>query len=193
MHHDKIKNHDKNYPTHDLELAAIVFAFKLWQHYLYGVSREIFTDHQSLKYLFTQKDLNLRQWRWIELINDYDYNIQYHPGKANVVADALSRKFVSKVSCLRCARVEKFSELKNLGINLSLGAKDAICAKLVVKPLFVEQIRYRQKDDVFLENVRQQVLLGKNMEFCIRGDGILMFGNRLCVPNVVNLKRNNLE
>ena len=88
----QLKTHEQNYTTHDLELAAIVFALKIWRHYLYGESCDIFTDHKSLKYIFTQKDLNLRQRRWLELIKDYDLNIQYMPGKANAVADALSRK-----------------------------------------------------------------------------------------------------
>lgn len=88
----QLRNHEKNYLTHDLELAAVVFALKIWRHYLYGVSCVIYTDHKSLKYIFTQKELNMRQRRWLELIKDYDLTIQYHPGKANVVADALSRK-----------------------------------------------------------------------------------------------------
>ena len=81
-----------NYPTHDLELAAIVHVLKIWRHYLIGHRCEIYTDHKSLKYIFTQTDLNLRQRRWLELIKDYDLGINYHPGKANMVADALSRK-----------------------------------------------------------------------------------------------------
>ena len=100
MQHDKViayasiqlKTHEQKYPTHDLELEAIVFALKIWRHYLYGEKCEIYTDHKSLKYIFTQKELNMRQRRWLELIKDYDYSINYHPGKANVVADALSRK-----------------------------------------------------------------------------------------------------
>nr|GEV19133.1 hypothetical protein [Tanacetum cinerariifolium] len=87
-----LKPYEVNYPTHDLELAAIVFALKIWRHYLYGESCDVFTDHKSLKYIFTQRELNMRQRRWLELVKDYDTNIQYHPGKANVVADALSRK-----------------------------------------------------------------------------------------------------
>ena len=75
-----------------MELAAVVFALKQWRHYLYGVKCEVYTDHRSLQYVFTQKDLNLRQRRWMELLKDYDITILYHPGKANVVADALSRK-----------------------------------------------------------------------------------------------------
>ena len=94
----KLKIHEQNYPTHDLELAAVVFALKKWRHYLYGVTFEIFTDHKSLKYLFSQKELNLRQRRWVEFMQDYDCTISYHPGKVNTVADALSRKV--KLACL---------------------------------------------------------------------------------------------
>nr|GFB37503.1 zinc finger, CCHC-type, retrotransposon Gag domain protein [Tanacetum cinerariifolium] len=88
----QLKPYEVNYPTHDLELAAVVFALKIWRHYLYGESCDIFTDHKSLKYIFTQRELNMRQRRWLELLKDYDTDIQYHPGKANVMADALSRK-----------------------------------------------------------------------------------------------------
>ncbi|KAL4308445.1 hypothetical protein GQ457_01G007640 [Hibiscus cannabinus] len=88
----QLKTHEKNYPTHDIELAAVVFALKIWRHYLYGERCMVYTDHKSLKYLMTQKELNLRQRRWLELLKDYDLSIEYHPGKANVVADALSRK-----------------------------------------------------------------------------------------------------
>jgi len=88
----QLKPYEKNYTIHDLELAAVIFALKIWRHYLYGVPYKIYTNHQSLKYIFTQKELNLRQWRWLELLKDYDLHIQYHTGKANVIADALSRK-----------------------------------------------------------------------------------------------------
>ncbi|KAK1601541.1 hypothetical protein QYE76_037190 [Lolium multiflorum] len=87
----QLKPHEQNYPTHDLELAAVVLALKVWRHYLMGNRCEIYSDHKSLKYIFTQKELNMRQRRWLELIKDYDMEIHYHPGKANVVADALSR------------------------------------------------------------------------------------------------------
>nr|GEX09239.1 reverse transcriptase domain-containing protein [Tanacetum cinerariifolium] len=88
----QLKIHEKNYTTHDLELGAVVFALKIWRHYLYGTKCTVFTDHKSLQYILDQKELNMRQRRWLELLSDYDYNIYYHPGKANVVADALSRK-----------------------------------------------------------------------------------------------------
>ncbi|GJV48563.1 putative reverse transcriptase domain-containing protein [Tanacetum coccineum] len=88
----KLKIHEKNYTTHDLELGAVVFALKIWRHYLYGTKCVVFTDHKSLQHILDQKDLNMRQRRWIELLSDYDCQIHYHPGKANVVADTLSRK-----------------------------------------------------------------------------------------------------
>ena len=88
----QLKNHEQNYPTYDLELAAVVFALKIWRHYLYGKEFEVYSNHKSLKYILTQRDLNMRQCRWMEFLEDYDFTLHYHPGKANVVADALSRK-----------------------------------------------------------------------------------------------------
>ncbi|GJW27649.1 putative reverse transcriptase domain-containing protein [Tanacetum coccineum] len=88
----QLKIHEKNYTTHDLELGAVVFALKIWRYYLYGTKCTVFTDHKSLQHILNQKELNMRQRRWLELLSDYDCEIRYHPGKANVVADALSRK-----------------------------------------------------------------------------------------------------
>jgi hypothetical protein len=94
-----LRPHEINCPTHDLELVDIVHALKIWRHYLMGNHCNIFTNHKSLKYIFTQSDLNMRQRRWLELIKDYNLEVHYHPGKANVVADALSRK-------VRCNHLE---------------------------------------------------------------------------------------
>ncbi|GJS13311.1 reverse transcriptase domain-containing protein [Tanacetum coccineum] len=88
----QLKIHEKNYTTYDLELGVVVFALKIWRHYLYGTKCTVFTDHKSLQHILDQKELNMRQRRWLELLSDYDCEIRYHPGKANVVADALSRK-----------------------------------------------------------------------------------------------------
>ena len=92
--------------THDLELAAVVFALRIWRHYLYGVSFQLFTNHKSLKYIFTQKDLNDRQQRWLEFLTDYDVDIAYQMGKANVVANALSRRPVACGACLAAMGIQ---------------------------------------------------------------------------------------
>ncbi|GJV94537.1 putative reverse transcriptase domain-containing protein [Tanacetum coccineum] len=107
----QLKIHEKNYTTHDLELGAVVFALKIWRHYLYGTRCTVFTDHKSLQHILDQKELNMRQRRWLELLSDYNYDIRYHPGKANVVADSLSRKERSKPLRVRAL-------VMTIGLNL---------------------------------------------------------------------------
>lgn len=114
----QLRPHEENYPTHDLELAAVVHALNIWRHYLIGNHCDIYTDHKSLKYIFTQSDLNLRQRRWLELIKDYDLGIHYHPGKANVVADALSRKGRCNHLSSRNVVVELQEEMARLNLHL---------------------------------------------------------------------------
>ncbi|GJY51177.1 putative reverse transcriptase domain-containing protein [Tanacetum coccineum] len=109
----QLKIYEKNYTTHDLELGAVVFALKIWRHYLYGTKSVIYTDHKSLQHIFSQKELNMRQRRWIELFSDYDCEIRYHPGKANVVADALSRKERVKPKRVRAMNMILQSSIKD--------------------------------------------------------------------------------
>lgn len=129
----QLRPHEANYPRHDLELAAVVHALKIWRYYLIGNRCEIYTDQKSLKYIFTQADLNLRQKRWLELIKDYDMRLYYHPGKANVVADALSRKSqcnylsVTPFSAGLCAAMQRLhleiieeGSLATLSVNFTL-------------------------------------------------------------------------
>ena len=113
-----LKMYEQNYPTHDLELAVVVFALKIWRHYLYRETCEIYIDHKSLKYLFSKKELNMRQRRWIELLKDYDCTIHYHLGKANVVADALSRKSSGRVASIILRKRLFFEELKEITVEL---------------------------------------------------------------------------
>ncbi|GJU62949.1 putative reverse transcriptase domain-containing protein [Tanacetum coccineum] len=109
----QLKIYEKNYMTHDLELGAVVFAHKMWRHYLYGTKCVVFTDHKSLQHILDQKELNMRQRRWLELLSDYDYELRYHPGKAYVVADALSRKSIPKTLRVR-------AWVMTIGLNLSM-------------------------------------------------------------------------
>ena len=96
----------------------MIFSLKIWRHYLYGVSCEIFTDHKSLKYIFTQKELNMRQRRWLELMKDYDITIQYYPGKANVVADALSQKSGGIVVTLITRQTRILRDLEEIQVEV---------------------------------------------------------------------------
>ena len=113
----QLKKHEENYTTHDLELGAVIFSLKIWRHYLYGSKFTIFSDHKRLKYIFGQKELNMRQRRWMETLSDYDCEIQYHEGKANIVVDALSRKQHEKPKRVRALRlnlqVDLIEQLKN--------------------------------------------------------------------------------
>ncbi|GJW74160.1 putative nucleotidyltransferase, ribonuclease H [Tanacetum coccineum] len=109
----QLKIYENNYTTHDLELGAVVFALKIWRHYLYGTKSVIYMDHKSLQHIFSQKELNMRQRRWIELFSDYDCEIRYHPGKANVVADALSRKERVKPKRVRAMNMILQSSIKD--------------------------------------------------------------------------------
>ncbi|KAJ9541044.1 hypothetical protein OSB04_027550 [Centaurea solstitialis] len=160
----QLKSYEVNYPTHDLELAAVIFALKIWRHYLYGETCDIFTDHKSLKYIFTQKDLNMRQRRWLELLKDYDVRIQYHPGKANVVADALSRKSSGSISSL-IAQPHIAFDLERMGINLCYHGGNELLASLTVEPTLVSRIKEAQQQDGELWAILQKAKGDPQTEF----------------------------
>lgn len=105
----------RNHPTHDLELAVVVFVLKLWRHYLFGSRFEVFSDHKSLKYLFDKKELNMRQRRWLEFLKDFYFGLNYHPGKANIVADALSRKSLH-MSMLMVSELDLIEQFRDLSL-----------------------------------------------------------------------------
>ena len=136
----QLKKHEENYPTHDLELVAVMFALKIWRHFLYGVPCRIFTYHKSLKYIFTQKELNLRQERWLELIKDYDCTIEYHPGKANVVTDAFSRRPECTLSHMRSGYFPLLVDLRAVWVILEVEDSGTWLATFHVRLLLVDQI-----------------------------------------------------
>ncbi|KAA0053360.1 pol protein [Cucumis melo var. makuwa] len=177
----QLKSHEQNYPTHDLELAVVVFALKIWRHYLYGEKIQIFTDHKSLKYFFTQKELNMRQRRWLELVKDYDYEILYHPGKANVVVDALSRK-VSHSAALITRQAPLHRDLERAEIVVLVGAVTMQLSQLTVQPTLRQRIIDAQGNDPYLVEKRGLAEAGQAVELSISSDGGLLFERRLCVP-----------
>ncbi|KAL0549087.1 hypothetical protein IC582_013567 [Cucumis melo] len=178
----QLKSHEQNYPTHDLELAAVFFALKIWRHYLYGEKIQIFTDHKSLKYFFTQKELNMRQRRWLQLVKDYDCEILYHPGKANVVADALSRK-VSHSAALITRQAPLHRDLERAEIAVSVGAVTMQLAQLTVQLTLRQRIIDAQSNDPYLVEKRGLAEAGQAVEFSLSSDGGLLFERRLCVPS----------
>ncbi|KAL2240784.1 UNVERIFIED_CONTAM: Transposon Tf2-12 polyprotein [Sesamum indicum] len=189
----QLKNHELNYPTHDLELAAIVHALKIWRHYLYGEKFQILTDHKSLKYILTQKKLNLRQRRWIELLKDYDCTIDFHPGKANVVADALSRKSSSTLANLGSYNQALLLEMRSMNTELEVDQVAGLLAALQIKSDFVDQIKEAQTRDAFLLRMLEKIRLGKKTNFSIRGDGVIVNGGRVCVPDTDGLREAILQ
>ncbi|KAA3466785.1 integrase [Gossypium australe] len=175
----QLKLHEKNHPTHKLELATIVFALKIWRHYLYGEKYHVFNDHKNLKYLLMQKDFNLRQRRWLKLVKDYDLIIDYHLGKGNVVDDALSRK--------------SLFVLKIVNANLTFKRDDSILAEFKNCKKCDNKFEAKRKLD---ENDQTSEFSNENdqtSEFSISGDGSLYFYNGLYVPYDSVLKRDILH
>ncbi|GAU47917.1 hypothetical protein TSUD_404700 [Trifolium subterraneum] len=184
----QLKVHKRNYPTHDLELAAIVFALKVWRHYLYGSRFEVFSDHKSLKYLFDQKELNMRQRRWLEFLKDYDFELSYHPGKANVVADALSRKSLH-MSSLMEKELELIEEFRDLSLVCEVTSNSVKLGMLKLTNPFLEKIRKCQKEDEKLMKRVALVIEGQENDFKIDENGVVKFRGRVCVPDVPELKK----
>ncbi|GJR85509.1 putative reverse transcriptase domain-containing protein [Tanacetum coccineum] len=157
----QLKPHEENYTTHDLELGAVVFALKIWRHCLYGTKCNVFTDHKSLQHILDQKELNMRQCRWLELLADYDCEIRYHPGKENVVADALSR-------------------IKPLQVRSLV---------MTIHPKFPSQILQAQNESLKEENLNAENLRGMNKAFEIRPDGTRCIKNRSSDKMYQDLKK----
>ncbi|GKB83376.1 putative reverse transcriptase domain-containing protein [Tanacetum coccineum] len=171
----QLKLHEKNYTTHDLELGAVVFALKIWRHYLYGTKCTVFTDHKSLQHILDQKELNMRQRRWLELLSDYDCEIRYHPGKANVVADALSRK-------------ERIKPLRVRALVMTIGLD-------LPKQILEAQIEARKPENLKSEDVGGMLIENskdpekpRKEKLEPRADGTLCLNNRSWLPRYGDLR-----
>ncbi|KAD3640990.1 hypothetical protein E3N88_30213 [Mikania micrantha] len=164
----QLKRHEANYATHDLELGAVVFALKIWRHYLYGTRFVVYSDHKSLKHIFDQKDLNMRQRRWMEVLTDYDFELQYHPGKANVVADALSRKERVKPIRVRSLRLD-------------------------VRVDIMDQLKKAQERALEDDNVKFEEMIKTVQQMTKGNDGLLRLKTRIWVPKYGGLRGLILE
>ncbi|WVZ80786.1 hypothetical protein U9M48_028237 [Paspalum notatum var. saurae] len=180
----QLRKHEANYSTHDLELAAI------WRHYLLGNTCHIYTDHNSVKYIFTQPELNMRQRRWLELIKDYDLEVHYHPRKANVVADALSRKAHCNFIKVRPTVRVLCCEIGEIEMPTVLEAK---LYNLIIEPTIKDQIIAAQKKDKGIAHIRYGINEKKKACFKLDEEGVLWFKNRLVVPKDMELRKKILD
>ena len=184
----QLKDYEKNYPTHDLELTGVIFALKIWRHYLYGSLCKIFADHKSLKYIFTQKELNLRQRRWLELLKDYDLQILYHRAKANVVVDALSRKTHHSMNLMSVSMAEITREFEKLGIKVvPSSVMETYLGSITIQPTLPDEIKSAQMDDLEMERIKENIRKGKAPGFYEDDQGILRFQGRVCEPQKLGL------
>jgi ribonuclease HI len=179
----QLRKYEENYPTHDLELAAVVHALKIWRHYLIGHQCEIYSDHKSLKYIFTLIDLNLRQHIWLELIKDYDVGINYHPRKANVIVDALSRKKYCNAMVVRRMKPELRQEIGYLNLAIVNEATMAV----EMEPMLEVEIKKAQLEDEKLKEIQQLIKENKTIDFTEDDHGTLWLEKRICVPNLKSI------
>jgi hypothetical protein len=184
----QLRIHERNYPTHDLELTAVVFVLKIWRHYLYGSRFEVFNDHKSLKYLFDQKELNMRQQRWLELLKDYDFGLNYHPGKANVVADALSRKTMH-MSAMMVKEFELLEQFRDLSLVCELSPQSVKLGMLKIDSDLMKSIKEAHKMDVKFVDLLVASNQIKDSDFKVDDQGVLRFRGRICIPDNDEMKK----
>jgi hypothetical protein len=181
----QLRKHEVHYLTLDLKLATIVHILKIWRHYLMGMRCELYTDHKSLKYMFTQSNLNLRQRRWLELIKYYDLGINYHSRKANVVVDALSRRSHVTQLVVDSMPFELSEEFDKL--NLRIVANTEIM-EMEVGSSLLQEIQKGQLEDEKIQAIKRNIKEQKSPAFSEDDEGVLWYKGRICVPNIKELK-----
>src|SRR3954462_13363495 len=179
----QLKNHEKNYPTHDLELASVVFALKIWRHYLYGERFDVFSDHKSLAHIFTQRDLNMRQRRWLEYLADYDFSLQYHPGKANVAADALSRKKEALLARLATNGWNLLEDLSDFHLELrEVEGRLRLCS-LLAEPTLLDRVKAAQGEDEEVRRIYAKMIDGQDTpHWSVGPAGHLLLKKKIYAP-----------
>ena len=189
----QLKNHEQNYPTHDLELAAVVFALKIWCHYLYGEEFEVYSDHKSLKYIFTQRDLNMRQRRWMEFLEDYNFTLHYHPGKANVVANALSQKSRGALASIASREWWMLETVGQFGLQYNEQTQGTL-GSLVATPTLLNRVIEFQWQDAEVESIKDRVQSSTGDEgWTIHTDGSLRCRGHILVPQSTDLREEILR
>jgi hypothetical protein len=168
----QLRKHEEHYPTHDLELAAVVHALKIRRHYLPGKRCVVYSDHKRLKYIFTQPDLNLRQRRWLELIKDYDLGINYHMGKANVVADALNHRTYLNGLIVETMPFDLCEEMDKLNLRLSINSG---VVAVEVDSTLSQDIQKGQQEDEKLQEIKKNIAEGKSPGFTNDEQGELWY------------------
>ena len=178
----QLKNQEQNYPTHDMKLVVVVFTLKIWRHYLYGEEFEVYSDHKSLKYIFTQRDLNMRQHRWMEFLEDYDFTLHYHPGKANVVANALSRKSRGALASIVSREWRMLETVGQFRLQYSEQAQGTL-GSLVATSSLLSKVIESQGQDPEIMSIRDRVQSGTSVEsWTIHADGSLWYRGQVVVP-----------
>jgi hypothetical protein len=173
-----------------MELAVIVHALKIWCHYLLGNTCHLYTDHKSLKYIFTQSELNMRQRRWLELIKDYDLEIHYHPGKANMVADALSRKASCHCLTIRTSDTTLCQEMEKLNLGM---IQQGTLTQLKLESVLLQRIIDAQRTDKVMKHIHENIEADKANCFRKDDQGILWFNDRIVVPKDVEVRQQILD
>ena len=189
----QLKNHEQNYPMQDIELAVVFFALNIWRHYLYGEHFEVFSDHKSLKHIFTQRDLNMRQRNWMEFLEDYDFTWHYHLGKENVVDDALSQKSRGVLASIASQEWQMLEAVGQFRLQYDKHAQGNL-GSLMARPSLLSRVIESQGQDAELVSIRDRVQSGTADEgWVIHTDSSLRYRGWVVVPQWTDLREEILR
>ena len=192
----QLKVHEKNFPTHDVESEVMVFDLKIWRHYFYGVHVYVYNDYKSLQCVFTKKRVEYPMKKMVKLLKDYDMNVLYHPGKADVVVDALIHMTMGSVSHVEEAKkdlVRDVHRMARLGVRLEDSPDGCFMVHHNSESSLVVEVNSKQHLDQPFMKLKETVIGKFNESFSLGGDGVLRYQGRLCVPKVDDLRNRILE